>query len=156
MTKSRPTPAISLLLAKDEDGSDRKHSWNCRTLTGMLSYLQFTTGPDISMATHQCARFNNCPKLSHERAVKQFASIFSPPRTRASSSDQIFPGVLSAMFMQLLLEVGPVVTAISLRLCCPGLATSFLTYASSPPTGPVSVRQGLRSALLRLNTQPCP
>ena len=39
MTKSRPTPAISLLLAKDEDGPDRKHSWNYRTLTGMLGYL---------------------------------------------------------------------------------------------------------------------
>ena len=71
MTKSRSTPAISLLLSKDEDGPDRKHSWNYRTLTGMLGYLQFTTRPDISVATHQCARFNNCPKLSHERADKR-------------------------------------------------------------------------------------
>ena len=62
MTKSRSTPAISLLLAKDEDCPARKHSWNYRTLTGMLGYLQFTTRPDISMATHQCARYNNCPK----------------------------------------------------------------------------------------------
>ena len=37
----------------------------------MLGYLQGTTRPDISMATHQCARFNNNPKLSHERAVKR-------------------------------------------------------------------------------------
>ena len=34
-------------------------------------YLQFTTRPDISVATHQCARFNNYPRLSHERAVKR-------------------------------------------------------------------------------------
>ena len=65
------TPTISLLLAKDKDGPDRKHSWNYRTLKGMLGYLQLTTRPDISMATHQCARFNNRPKLSHERAVKR-------------------------------------------------------------------------------------
>ena len=37
----------------------------------MLSYLQGTTRPDISMLVHQCARFNNDPKLSHERAVKR-------------------------------------------------------------------------------------
>ena len=37
----------------------------------MLGYLQGTTQPDISMATHQCARFYNDPKLSHDRAVKR-------------------------------------------------------------------------------------
>ena len=37
----------------------------------MLGYLQGTTRSDIEMATHQCARFNNDPHLSHERAVKR-------------------------------------------------------------------------------------
>ena len=37
----------------------------------MLGYLQGTTRPDIAMATHQCARFNNHLHLSHERAVKR-------------------------------------------------------------------------------------
>ena len=37
----------------------------------MLGYLQGTTRPDIAIATHQCARFNNDPHLSHERAVKR-------------------------------------------------------------------------------------
>ena len=37
----------------------------------MFGYLQGTTCPDISMATHQCARFNADPRLSHERAVKR-------------------------------------------------------------------------------------
>ena len=37
----------------------------------MLGYLQLTTRPDISMATHQCARFNHNPKLCHERAGKR-------------------------------------------------------------------------------------
>ena len=39
-------------------------------LTGMLGYLQGTSRSDISMATHQCACFNLCQKLCHERAVK--------------------------------------------------------------------------------------
>eukprot|EP00985_Skeletonema_marinoi_P008914 scaffold4076_cov147-Skeletonema_marinoi.AAC.1 len=62
MTNSRLTP--------DEDGPDGKHEWKYRTLTGMLEYLQITSRPDISMATHQCARFNANPKLCHERALK--------------------------------------------------------------------------------------
>mmetsp|Transcript_7788 Transcript_7788/g.16658 ORF Transcript_7788/g.16658 Transcript_7788/m.16658 type:complete len:228 (+) Transcript_7788:167-850(+) len=37
----------------------------------MLGYLQQTSRPETSMATHQCARFNNDPKLCHERAVKR-------------------------------------------------------------------------------------
>ena len=37
----------------------------------MLGYLQGTTRPDIAMATHQCARFNNDPHLSDERSVKR-------------------------------------------------------------------------------------
>jgi len=71
MTNSRPVPVVGPLLSRDEDGPDRKHSWNYRTLTGMLGYLQLTSRPDISMATHQCARFNSCPKLSHERSINR-------------------------------------------------------------------------------------
>ena len=71
MTNSRPTPVVGPLLSRDENGPDRKHDWKYRTLTGMLGYLQLTSRPDISMATHQCARFNACPKLCHERAVKR-------------------------------------------------------------------------------------
>ena len=40
-------------------------------IIGMLGYFQGTTCPDITMETHQCARFNNDPHLSHERAVKR-------------------------------------------------------------------------------------
>ena len=35
----------------------------------MLTYLQGTSPPDISMAVHEAARFTICPKLIHERAV---------------------------------------------------------------------------------------
>ena len=38
---------------------------------GMLSYLQGSVRTDISMEVHQCARFCNDPKLSHERALNR-------------------------------------------------------------------------------------
>ena len=65
------TPVSYPLLSKDKDGLPRKCPWKYRTAIGMLGYLSGSTRPDISMATHQCARFNNDPKLSHKRAVKK-------------------------------------------------------------------------------------
>jgi hypothetical protein len=35
----------------------------------MLNYLQGNTRPEISMATHQLARFFQNPKLGHEQAT---------------------------------------------------------------------------------------
>ena len=68
---TKPTPAVKPLLNKDLSGENRKNNWNYRTAVGMLTYLQGTTRPDISMAVHQCARFSISPKLSHERAIKR-------------------------------------------------------------------------------------
>jgi hypothetical protein len=67
---SKPTPAIKPLLHRDLDGVDRKYTWNYRQAVGMLGYLQGSSRPDISMAVHQCARFNNNPKAIHERAIR--------------------------------------------------------------------------------------
>ena len=74
---SRPTPAVKPLLFKDTDGPERKCSWNYRQAIGMLTYLQNTTRPDISMAVHQAARFCIDPKLSNERAVKRIGRYLS-------------------------------------------------------------------------------
>ena len=48
ITNSRPTPVVGPMFLRYEDGSDRKHEWKYRTLTGMLGYLQGTSRPDIS------------------------------------------------------------------------------------------------------------
>ena len=69
----RDVPVVGPLLGRDEAGPDRKHDWNYRSAIGMLGYLQNSTRPDISMAVHQCAHFNTCPKLCHEKAVKYIA-----------------------------------------------------------------------------------
>ena len=54
-------PATKPLLHKDKDGDSRKTQWNYRQVIGMLNYLQGSTRPDISMATHQYARFTSDP-----------------------------------------------------------------------------------------------
>ena len=92
MTNDRPTPVVGPLLSRDENGPERKHVWKYRTMTGMLGYLQATSRPEISMAVHQCARFNNDPKLCHERAIKRICKyllgtmdkgiIFRPDHSR--------------------------------------------------------------------------
>jgi len=88
--KTTPTPA-SIILGKDEDGEEREHNWNYRSVVGMLGYLQQTTRPDISFAVHQCARISTNPKRSHGVAVKRIGHyllgtkdegiIFNPSNT---------------------------------------------------------------------------
>ena len=72
MTNTRTIPAVGTLLTRDKYGPERKHNWKYITIIRMFGYLQGTSRPDISMATHQCARLNTNPKLCHERAVKRF------------------------------------------------------------------------------------
>ena len=76
------TPDGYPLLNKDENGPSRKASWKYRGIIGMLGYLQGTTRPDIAMATNQCARFNNDPHLSHERAVKRIGRYLLDTRDK--------------------------------------------------------------------------
>ncbi len=70
MTNSCPMPVVSPFLNQDTAGPIQKHNWKYRTLTGMLGYLQQTSQPEISIATHQCACFNNDPKPCHKQSVK--------------------------------------------------------------------------------------
>ena len=65
----RDTPVGKPLLHKDLKGLPRKQKWNYRSAVGMLGYLTGTSRAELAMAVHQCARFNNCPMLSHERAI---------------------------------------------------------------------------------------
>ena len=68
-TNIKKSPVGKPILNKDLDGKPRKLKWKYRTAVGMISYLQGNTRPDISMATHQTARFCIDPKLSHEQAI---------------------------------------------------------------------------------------
>jgi len=71
-TKVHDTPANpSEILHKDPQGSERKHSWNYRAIVGALTYLMAMARPELAYAVHQCSRFSNDPKQSHERAIKR-------------------------------------------------------------------------------------
>ena len=84
-------PATSSILNNDLEGKPRKKSWKYQNAVGMLTYLQANTRPDISMATHQTARFTINPRLSHEQAVTRIGKylrctadrgiIYSPNRS---------------------------------------------------------------------------
>ena len=68
--RQHDTPADQTL-TRDENGAERKLDYHYRSLIGQLNYLTSSTRPDIQFATHQCARFCNDPKLSHEIAAKR-------------------------------------------------------------------------------------
>eukprot|EP00957_Ditylum_brightwellii_P020459 1542333-Ditylum_brightwellii.AAC.1 len=66
------TPAASTtVLKKDIDGEKREEDLNYRAMVGMLNFIVGLTMPDITHATHQCVKFCESPKASHETAVKQ-------------------------------------------------------------------------------------
>ena len=46
------------------------NSFHYRSLIGKLNYLEGATRPDISYATHQCARFSSDPRRTHGQAVR--------------------------------------------------------------------------------------
>jgi Reverse transcriptase (RNA-dependent DNA polymerase). len=70
---TRLEPASKEPLGKDENGPPRQESWSYPSLIGMLLYLSGNSRPELTFAVNQCARFNHCPRLRHEQAVKRIA-----------------------------------------------------------------------------------
>ena len=69
--EGKETPgASSRILTRNENGAVHDKSFHYRSLIGKLNYLEKATWPDISFATHQCARYMSDPKKSHARAVR--------------------------------------------------------------------------------------
>lgn len=64
------TPASCTPVGSDVNGEPFDEFWGYSSVIGMLNYLANNTRPDISYATHQCARFTHNPKKSHGIAVK--------------------------------------------------------------------------------------
>jgi Reverse transcriptase (RNA-dependent DNA polymerase) len=75
------TPADSIL-HRDTDGAERKTNFHYRSIIGQLNYLAATTRPDITFAVHQCARFCENPKMSHEKAVKRIVRYLKRTRNQ--------------------------------------------------------------------------
>ena len=62
------TPADAVALGRDVGGKEASRSINYASIVGMLLYLGHSW-PDISFATHQCARYTHSPKQTHEDAL---------------------------------------------------------------------------------------
>ena len=76
------TPVGKPLLNKDLNGVPRKYDWEYRGAIKMLTYLTRSVRPDISMATHQCARFSIHPMRSHEIAVMRIGRYLLATKDR--------------------------------------------------------------------------
>ncbi len=59
-----------MALGQDVDGKDTSGRINYVSVVGMLLYLGHSC-PDISFATHQCARYTYSLKQSHEAALQR-------------------------------------------------------------------------------------
>ena len=66
---STSTPVAKGLFHCGLDRKGRKYTWKYCTAVGMLSYLQNTRCPEISMAVHQTACFSNNSMLSHKKSI---------------------------------------------------------------------------------------
>lgn len=67
----RTEPAATKCLGKEENSAPRKEHWSYPSVIGMLLYLSSNSRPDITFAVNQAARFTNCARLPHEKAVKR-------------------------------------------------------------------------------------
>ena len=65
------TPTISsYILQRDEEAAAYDRILSFRSVFGKLNYLEKGTRPDITYATHQCARFTEDPCKSHVKTVE--------------------------------------------------------------------------------------
>ena len=103
---SKSTPVSKPLLHKDKEAPPRVRKWNYRAAVGMLNYLQASTRPDISMAVHQCARFCNEPKITHERAIMRIGKYLLGTRDKGLRFIPDSSKKSNVLWMQILLVVG--------------------------------------------------
>jgi hypothetical protein len=80
------TPADGVLM-RDENGPERKNEFHYRSIIGQLNYLAATTRPDILCAVHNCARFCEDPRLSHEKAVKRIIRYLKRTKDKGLSME---------------------------------------------------------------------
>ena len=68
---SRSTPVVKLSLGKNDEGKCREDdSFHCRLTALILQFLAIYSRLDVSMATHQVAKFSNNPKACYDAAIK--------------------------------------------------------------------------------------
>jgi hypothetical protein len=81
--KTRQTPAAVTTILRRHTNSDAfDEHFNYRSVIGKLNFLEKSTRPDISCATHQCARFAANPKKEHGKAVEWLCRYLAATRDK--------------------------------------------------------------------------
>lgn len=62
--------SAGVMLTKKNNVEIRKEHWNYTVVIGILRCLVNCTHPEMVYIAHQCARFCNYPKYTHEQAMK--------------------------------------------------------------------------------------
>ena len=79
----KDTPAaVSKPLFRFPNSPDFDNSFDYRRVVGRLNYLEKSTRPDISYATHQCARFAANPKQEHGEALRWLGRYLAGTRDK--------------------------------------------------------------------------
>jgi hypothetical protein len=60
-----------------DDKTDFDNHFHYRSVVGKLNFLEKSTRPDISYASHQCARYSANPKTPHGKAIKHIGRYLS-------------------------------------------------------------------------------
>ena len=77
------TPALATkLLQREEKAPPFDGRFHYRSVIGKLNYLDKGTRPDITYATHQCARFCEDPKECHAQAVEYIVRYLKSTRNK--------------------------------------------------------------------------
>ena len=69
-TTSKKTAEVGQVLRAHEESPEHDGHFHYRSVIGKLNFCEKATRPDISYATHQCARFSANPRMKHNKAVK--------------------------------------------------------------------------------------
>jgi hypothetical protein len=81
--KTRQTPAaVTTILRRHPNSEAFDEHFNYRSVIGKLNFLEKSTRPDISCATHQCARFAANPKQEHGKAVEWLCRYLAATRDK--------------------------------------------------------------------------
>jgi hypothetical protein len=79
----RSTLALaSKILWRDETAPSFQGNFHYRSIIGKLNFLEKSTRPDIAYAVHQCARFCEDPKQTHDDAVLHLIKYLSATRDK--------------------------------------------------------------------------
>jgi hypothetical protein len=68
-SNTKSAPCRQSILQRYLHGAPCKGKFHYRSVVGKLNFLEKGTHPDIAYATHQCARFSEDTRASHEDAV---------------------------------------------------------------------------------------